>query len=63
MGRKNKEVQNKGNEEDGNYREKKTKVMVYGLDSDGEPNGDFGIAEHDDNRNNDNKDHIPRAKG
>ena len=36
---------------------------MYDPDSDNELNGDFIMAEHDDNSNSYNKEHIPIAKG
>ena len=35
---------------------------MYDLNSDEELNGDFGMADHDDNCDTDDKDCIPRAK-
>ena len=35
---------------------------MYNPDSDNVVNGDFGMTEHDDNINNDNKEQIPIAK-
>ena len=61
-GRKNKGGQNKGNKEDVNGQENKTTAKVYDPDSDDELNGDFRMAENGDNSDNDNKEHIPRAK-
>ena len=54
---------NKRNEEYGNYRENKTTEKVYEINTDKELNKDSRTADHDDNRNNDNKEHITRAKG
>ena len=43
---------------------KKNKMTkVYDPDSDDELNGDLGMAKHDDNIENDNEEHISRAKG
>ena len=36
---------------------------MYEPDSDDKINGDFGMSKHDDNRNNDNEEHIPRERG
>ena len=36
---------------------------MYNLGSQDEINGDFGMAEHYDNSENDNKENIYRAKG
>ena len=36
---------------------------VYELNSEKELDGDFGTSDHDKNSGNDNKGHIPRAKG
>ena len=36
---------------------------MYDPDSDDKLNGDFVMTEYDDNKNNDNKNHIPREKG
>ena len=60
---KNKGGQNKSNEENGNYQQKKTTVKVYDLNSDYELNGDFGTEDHNDEIGNNNEEHIPRAKG
>ena len=38
-------------------------AKVYDPDSDDELNEYFRTTEHDDNIENDNKEHIPRAKG
>ena len=38
-------------------------VNMYDPDIDEELNGDFGMQEYDDNRDNDNKEHTSRAKG
>ena len=35
---------------------------MYEPDSDDKINGDFGMSKHDDNRNNDNEEHIPREE-
>ena len=61
-GRENKGYKNKGNEEYEDDQEKKTTVKMYNPDSKDELNGDFRMVEHDDNIDNDNKDHIPREK-
>ena len=53
--------QNKSNEKDGNNRKKKTMVKMYDLNSDEELNADFGMADHDDNSNTDDKYHISIA--
>ena len=36
---------------------------MYDPDGYDELNGDFGMAEYDENIDNENKEHIPRAKG
>ena len=38
-------------------------TKVYDLKSDEKLNGDFGTVVYDDDRENDNKEHIPRVKG
>ena len=38
-------------------------AKVYDLNSDKELDGIFGTEDHDNNINNHNKEHIPRAKG
>ena len=61
-GRKNKGYQNKSHEEYWNDQEKETTAKVYDLNSDDKINGDFGTIDHENDINNDNKEHIPRAK-
>ena len=63
MGRKNKGGENKSNEEDGNDQEKKTAAKVYDLNIDKEINEYFGTSDHENNSDNNNKQHIPRSKG
>ena len=41
----------------------KTTTKVYDQNSNKELNGDFGTAGHDNESGNENKEHIPRAKG
>ena len=53
---------NEDNEEDEDDRENKKKKNTDNPDSDDELNRDFGIAEFDDNINNDEEEHIPREK-
>ena len=36
---------------------------MYDTNRDDELNGDFGMTEHNDNSDNDNKEHTPREKG
>ena len=50
------------NEEYGNDWEKKTLAKVYELNSDKELNGDFGTADHDNDRGNYNEEHTTRDK-
>ena len=61
-GRKNKGYQNKSHEEYWNDQEKETTAKVYDLNSDDKINGDFGTIDHENDINNDNKEHINKAK-
>ena len=59
---KNKGEQNEDNEEYEDDRENKKMEKKDNPDSDDELNRDFGITEFDDNSDNDEEEHIPRAK-
>ena len=54
--------QKEDNEEDQDDRKNKKTEKTDNPDSDDELNRDFGIAEFDDNSNNDKEEHIPREK-
>ena len=58
----NEGFQNKGNKEDEDDLEKKITTKMYDPDRDDELNGNLGMAEYDNNIDNDKKYHIPRSK-